>query len=85
MEAHVRVVRLEGGPNRALSEYERLGDLAESEGKPLDEVLREAVRAYADAHAPPDPDDPPFAVEAPAGGEEGVSAADADEYLYGTE
>lgn len=64
------------------SEYERLSELAESEGKPLKELLRDAVRAYADAHAAPDPDDPLFTVEVPEGGDEDVSATDTDTYLY---
>lgn len=67
----------------APSEYERLRAVADSEGKPLKEIVREAVRAYADAHTAPDPDDPLFTAEPPAGTGETVSAANADDYLYG--
>lgn len=66
-----------------IAEYEQLREVAEQEGKPLKTVLREAALAYADAHMAPDPDDPLFTAEAPEGDGKRVSAADADDYLYG--
>lgn len=65
------------------SEYERLQDVADQEDKPLKEVLREAVLAYTDAHVRPDPDDPLFTVDPPAGDGDDLSASDTDDYLYG--
>lgn len=57
--------------------------MAEQEEKPLKDVLREAALAYADAQVQPDPDDPLFTVEPPAGDGTEISASDADEILYG--
>jgi hypothetical protein len=67
------------------SEYERLREVAEDQGKPLKAVVRDAIAAYAAGHATPDPDDPLFTAEPPAVGGDTVDATKTDDYLYGDE
>lgn len=79
MSSDGKVVQTELAP----AEYERLRQVARQEDKPLKEVLRQAALAYVDTHVAPDPNDPFFTLEPPAGDGEEVSASDADEFLYG--
>lgn len=65
------------------SEYERLREVAEDQGKPLKAVVRDAIAAYAAGHAEPDPEDPVFVAEPPSVDGDTVSAEKTDEYLYG--
>lgn len=66
-------------------EYERLRRVAEQEEKSLKELLRDAATEYTRTHAELDADDPLFDYEPEGTTDEEVSAADADEYLYGDE
>ena len=67
-----------------LREYERLRRVADEEGLSLKEVLRRAATEFVDRHERHDPTDPFFAGPDPdVEGEDSLSAAETDEYLYG--
>lgn len=64
--------------------YERLCRVAEREDRTIKGVVGDAIEAYVRRQETPDADDPFFSYEPPADVEgPELSAAEADEYLYG--